>query len=140
MAVAQQGRLGPAIRRPAASERFRTGLAPDAFDLAVLVAFAALSAWVLALDLSQVVAHDGVWAGTDGLFLPVDLSRSSHRRDESDVDIARRLAIDFHHPHYNFVTLLSLFECEHADTAVVEPHKRELLASRSRMLRALERD
>jgi hypothetical protein len=41
----------------------------DRFELAVLAAFSAVSVWVLALDLWQVVAHGRVWTGTDGLYL-----------------------------------------------------------------------
>jgi hypothetical protein len=51
-----------AMTRPA-----RRGL--DRFELAVLVVFACLSLWVLALDLWQVAVHGRVWTGTDGLFL-----------------------------------------------------------------------
>ena len=42
---------------------------PDWFELLTLIAFAAVSAWVLALDLWQVVAHGRVWTGTDGFYL-----------------------------------------------------------------------
>ena len=45
----------------------RVGL--DRFELTVLFAFAAISVWVLALDLSQIVEHGRVWTGTDGEFL-----------------------------------------------------------------------
>jgi hypothetical protein len=41
----------------------------DGFEWALLAVFAAVSVWVLALDLWQVVAHGRVWTGTDGLFL-----------------------------------------------------------------------
>ena len=41
----------------------------DRFELALLVAFACASLWVLALDLWQVVAHGRVWTGTDGFFI-----------------------------------------------------------------------
>jgi hypothetical protein len=41
----------------------------DRFELAVLAVFAALSLWVLSLDLFQVVAHGRVWTGTDGFYL-----------------------------------------------------------------------
>jgi hypothetical protein len=47
----------------------RSGLAPDWFELLVLVAFAAVSMWVVALDLWQVVAHGRVWTGTDGFYI-----------------------------------------------------------------------
>ena len=41
----------------------------DRFDVALLVGFACLSMWVLALDLWQVVAHGLVWTGTDGIYV-----------------------------------------------------------------------
>jgi hypothetical protein len=41
----------------------------DLFELAALTAFAAVSIWVLGLDLWQVVVHGRHWTGTDGLFL-----------------------------------------------------------------------
>jgi hypothetical protein len=41
----------------------------DKFDLGVLGVFGALSLWVLALDLWQVVGHGRVWTGTDGVYL-----------------------------------------------------------------------
>jgi hypothetical protein len=41
----------------------------DWFDLAVLGVFAAVSLWILALDLWQVIFHGRVWTGTDGVFI-----------------------------------------------------------------------
>src|SRR2546421_3814304 len=41
----------------------------DRFDLAVLGVFAAISVWVLGLDLWQVIAHGRVWTGTDGIYV-----------------------------------------------------------------------
>jgi hypothetical protein len=40
----------------------------DWFELAVLLVFAFVSVWVLALDLWQVIAHGRVWAGADSLW------------------------------------------------------------------------
>lgn len=48
------------------------GLRPpalDRFELAVLVAFAGLSLWVLALALAYTIAHALSWSGTDGVYL-----------------------------------------------------------------------
>jgi hypothetical protein len=45
----------------------RLGL--DRFELAALAAFAAISLWVLGLDLWQVVAHGRVWTGIDGSYV-----------------------------------------------------------------------
>jgi hypothetical protein len=58
-------RAEPPHRRPAAPHR--RGL--DWFELAALAAFGAVSLWVLALDLFQVVANGRVWTGTDGVYL-----------------------------------------------------------------------
>ncbi len=41
----------------------------DWFELGLLGIFAALSLWVLALDLWQVVVHGRTWTGTDGFFV-----------------------------------------------------------------------
>src|SRR6266576_6889023 len=41
----------------------------DWFQLAVLAVFGAVSLWVLALDLFQVVVRGRVWTGTDGVYL-----------------------------------------------------------------------
>jgi hypothetical protein len=40
----------------------------DRFDLLVLVAFAVLSMWIVALAVYQVLAHDRVWTGSDTVF------------------------------------------------------------------------
>jgi hypothetical protein len=52
----------PVLPRPR-RERF------DRFELALLIVFAALSIWVVALDLLQAVTHDRVWTGTDGFYI-----------------------------------------------------------------------
>ncbi len=41
----------------------------DGFELAILVAFAVVSVWVLGLNLWQVVMHGRTWTGTDGFYL-----------------------------------------------------------------------
>ena len=45
------------------------GFRPDGFEAWILVAFAVLSLWVLALDLWHTGVDGRVWTGTDGLFL-----------------------------------------------------------------------
>jgi hypothetical protein len=42
---------------------------PDWFELLVLVAFAAASMWVVALDVHRAVVHGLVWTGTDGFYI-----------------------------------------------------------------------
>ena len=81
---------------PALLERPRTptrGPAPrlDRFDVAVLVAFAAVSIWVLALDLWQVVAHGLVWTGTDGLYLVDQMQYVAWVREASHHVLASNL-------------------------------------------------
>jgi len=50
----------------------------------VLAVFAGVSAWVLALDLWQVVVHGRVWTGTDGLYLVDQMQYVAWVRDASD--------------------------------------------------------
>ncbi len=42
---------------------------PDWFELSVLIAFAAVSVYVLALDVGRVVFDGAVWTGTDGVYI-----------------------------------------------------------------------
>jgi hypothetical protein len=55
----------------------------DRFELSVLVVFAALSVWVLALDLWQVVVNGRDWTGTDGLYLVDQMQYLAWIRDAS---------------------------------------------------------
>jgi hypothetical protein len=41
----------------------------DGFELAVLSVFGLLSLWVIAVDLWQVIVHNRVWTGTDGVYI-----------------------------------------------------------------------
>src|SRR5947207_210208 len=74
------------------------------FELAVLAAFAAVSLWVLALDLFQVVAHGRVWTGTDGVYL-VDqmqylawIQSASHHVLSANLFVLRGTPADFFQP------------------------------------------
>lgn len=76
----------------------------DGFDLAVLGVLAAVSLWVLALDLWQVLAHGRVWTGTDGVYL-VDqmqylawISDSSRHVLASNLFVLRDTPIDYLQP------------------------------------------
>jgi hypothetical protein len=53
----------PATFAPPPRRRF------DRFELALLIAFALFSLWVVGLDLTQAIAHGLVWTGTDGFFI-----------------------------------------------------------------------
>src|SRR5690349_19887888 len=57
----------PRVALPAERRSRRARL--DRFELIMLLAFAVLSLWVLALDAWQVVAHGRVWTGTDGVYI-----------------------------------------------------------------------
>jgi len=65
----------------------------DPVELAVLAAFAAVSVWVLALDLWQVVAHGLVWTGTDGFFVIDQLQYLAWIRDASHHLLASNLFV-----------------------------------------------
>jgi hypothetical protein len=59
----------------------------------VLAGFAAVSMWVLALDLWQVVAHGRVWTGTDGFFLTDQMQYVAWVRDASHHVLASNLFV-----------------------------------------------
>ena len=66
-------RLAPGVAvsgpLPPDAARRRRRLAPDWFELLILAAFAAVSMWVLALDLYRASVHGLVWTGTDGFYI-----------------------------------------------------------------------
>ncbi|MBV9310108.1 MAG: hypothetical protein JOZ73_04710, partial [Solirubrobacterales bacterium] len=61
--------------------------------MAMLVAFAAVSIWVLALDVWQVVAHGLVWTGTDGFFVIDQMQYLAWIRDASHHVLASNLFV-----------------------------------------------
>jgi hypothetical protein len=65
----------------------------DWFEVAVLAVFAAMSVWVLALDLWQVVAHGRVWTGTDGVYLVDQMQYLAWIRDASHGVLASNLFV-----------------------------------------------
>ena len=76
----------------------------DRFELGVLVAFGAVSLWVLALDLFQVVVHGRVWTGTDGIYI-VDqmqylawIRSASHHLLISNLFVLRSTPADYFQP------------------------------------------
>jgi hypothetical protein len=71
---------GRADRR-AAPDASPPGAGLDRFDLLVLVAFAAMSMWVLALDLGQVIVNGRTWTGTDGIYIVDQLQYVAWIRD-----------------------------------------------------------
>lgn len=58
--------LDPSDSRATVTRR-RPG--PDWFELLILAAFAAVSMWVVALDLYHASVHGLVWTGTDGIYI-----------------------------------------------------------------------
>ena len=65
----------------------------DGFELGLFALFAAVSVWVLALDLWQVVAHGRVWTGTDGLYLVDQMQYLAWIRDASHHVLASNLFV-----------------------------------------------
>lgn len=65
----------------------------DGFELVVLATFSLLSAWVLALDLFQVIAHGRVWTGTDGFYLVDQMQYLAWIRDASHHLLASNLFV-----------------------------------------------
>jgi hypothetical protein len=55
----------------------------DVFELSVLVAFAVLSVFVLALDVGRVVFDGATWTGTDGVYIVDQMQYLSWIRDAS---------------------------------------------------------
>lgn len=76
----------------------------DRFEVTVLAALAAVSLWILALDLWQVVVHHRTWTGTDGEFLADQfqylawIRDSSHHFLVSDLFVLRGTAHDYFQP------------------------------------------
>jgi hypothetical protein len=100
--LAEAARILP--RRLVATERPRARWQLDRFELAVLGVFAAVSLWVLALDVWQVVAHGRVWTGTDGFYL-VDqmqylawIREASHHVLASNLFVLRDTPADYFQP------------------------------------------
>jgi hypothetical protein len=71
----------PARPRPKLEAIALPHLELDWFEIAVGGLFAAVSMWVLALDLYQVIVHHRTWTGTDGLFLADQMQYLAWIRD-----------------------------------------------------------
>jgi len=76
----------------------------DRFELGILAAFAAVSVWVLGIDLWQVLVHGRVWTGTDGVYI-VDqmqylawIRSSSHHLLASNLFVLRATPADYFQP------------------------------------------
>jgi hypothetical protein len=71
----------------------------DGFELAVLLVFAAVSLWVIGLDVVTAASHHRVWTGTDGLYLPDQLQYLAWIRDASKHVLISDLFVLNHTPH-----------------------------------------
>jgi hypothetical protein len=80
----------------------------DRFELAVLTAFAAVSLWVLGLDLWQVAVHGRQWTGTDGLFLTDQMQYLSWIQDASRHVLASNLFVLHRTPADYFQPLVAI--------------------------------
>jgi hypothetical protein len=87
---------------PVAIPRVRHRL--DPFEVGVFALFAAISLWVLSLDLYQVIAHGRSWTGTDGLFLADQMQYLAWIQDASrhflasDLFVIRGTSHDYFQP------------------------------------------
>ncbi len=96
-AMASEG----AVAAPAvATRRWRL----DRYEALLLALFAAISVWVLGLDLWQVVANGRVWTGTDGFFIVDQLqylawiNAASHHILASNLFVLRPTPADYFQP------------------------------------------
>jgi hypothetical protein len=80
----------------------------ELFELAALAAFAAVSVWVLGLDLWQVVVHGRHWTGTDGLFLTDQMQYLAWIQDSSRHVLASNLFVLHRTPTDYFQPLVAL--------------------------------
>jgi hypothetical protein len=65
----------------------------DRFELGVLLAFAAISMWVVALDVWRVVFDHGVWTGTDGVYIVDQMQYLAWIKDASKHVLASNLFV-----------------------------------------------
>jgi hypothetical protein len=87
----------------------------DWFDVAVLGLFAAVSVWVLALDLYQVASHNNlVWTGTDGLFLNDQMQYLAWIQDASKHFLASDMFVLRGTPHDYFQPVIVVSAALHA--------------------------
>jgi hypothetical protein len=74
------------------------------YEIGLLVAFAAMSMWVVGLDLWQVIAHGRVWTGTDGIYI-VDqmqylawIQSAAHHLFSANLFVLRSTPADYFQP------------------------------------------
>src|SRR6202008_3690863 len=77
----------PPVRIPRRTRRL------DRFELSVLGAFAAVSLFVLLLDLWQVVVNGRVWTGTDGVYIVDQMQYLAWIKDASKHVLASNLFV-----------------------------------------------
>ncbi|HTP19287.1 MAG TPA: hypothetical protein VMJ65_06760 [Solirubrobacteraceae bacterium] len=65
----------------------------DRFELSILFAFAAISMWVVALDVWRVVFDGGVWTGTDGVYIVDQMQYLAWIKDASKHVLASNLFV-----------------------------------------------
>jgi hypothetical protein len=74
----------------------------DSFDRWVLLAFAAISMWVVVVDLWQVVVNGRVWTGTDGVYIVDQMQYLAWIRDASHHLLSSNLFVLRATPHDYF--------------------------------------
>jgi hypothetical protein len=74
----------------------------DGFELTVLLVFALVSLWVLAIDVRQIIVHHRVWTGADGEFLADQMQYLAWIQDASKHFLASNLFVLRSTPHDYF--------------------------------------
>ncbi len=90
--ITEPGRT-PARRDGAMPRSGSQGARVDGFDRVVLAAFAAVSVWVLALNVWQVAVNGRVWTGTDGVYVVDQLQYLAWIRDASQHGLVSNLFV-----------------------------------------------
>jgi len=101
--LTESGGSGPAPELPPVQAKPRQRRI-DGFELSVLVAFSAVSVFVLAIDLWRVVFNGAVWTGTDGVYIVDQMQYLAWIRDAShhflagNLFVLRNTPVDYFQP------------------------------------------
>jgi hypothetical protein len=92
----------PALESPVGDRPRTSWWRVDGFEATILVAFALVSLWVVALDVRQVIVHHLIWTGADGEFLADQMQYLAWIQDASKHFLASNLFVLRSTPHDYF--------------------------------------